>query len=402
MEGKEGVIRNLKRQVAEGRRGWGEAVRELEQLEERWSAQRGEGEQGEEGIKVLALEEVVQKLTEELEKRVLAEKEGRKAREEETEGLRKEVGRLRVEVRDGEIRLRHARVGLSEAEGEVERVREGERREKEDKERVVREKEEARRRGREEAVERERVVALLREEVAVLQHQMVGEGGRDEEVERRVEVVKEESRLEVGIVREQLAEAEATVLHLRSENQALQSSYAASQSSTTQHRQQLEHTLLDVQSSLSRTIAELSSLQQTNSSLTDELESTTQRLELVEKELDRLSDEMTLKDDKLALQTSAWEEHQLGMARLLQSVGTMEEEAQAKAVRLSEMDEARREAEKLVEDRDRRLTESETELSARIKKNEGLVDECNRLKETVAALRRGSADREGESSRVER
>lgn len=400
VEGKEAVIRNLKEQVEEGRRGWREAVRELEEMEgARLLSTTSVGEEGEERIKIEALEEVVERLTEELEKRVASERELRRGREEEVEQLRRELGRAKVEVRDGEIRLRHARIGLSEAEEAAAKAREGERVALEEKERVVKEKDEARRKGREEALERERVVAMLREEVAVLQHQQNGEGSRDEEVERRVEVVKEESRLEIGIVKEQLAEVEATVIHLRSENQALQSSHASFEYSSTQHRQQLEHSLLDAQSSLSRTTAELASLQQFKAAVDEELDSTQQRLELVEKELDRLSDEMTLKDDKLTLQTSAWEEHQVGMARLMESVGTMEEEAQAKARELSElkaqMDEARREAEKLVEDRDRRLTESETQLSARIKKNEALVDECNRLKETVATLRKGSADREG-------
>ncbi|ORY85953.1 hypothetical protein BCR35DRAFT_302553 [Leucosporidium creatinivorum] len=412
VEGKEMVIRNLKQQVEEGRRGWREAVRELEEIEAARSraGDRGEGVgegDGEEArLKLEALEEVVERLTEELEKRTSGEKAQRRAREEEVEGLRRELGRAKVEVRDGEIRLRHARIGLAEAEEGACKAREGERSAVEERERVVREKEEVRRKSREEAMERERVVAMLREEVAVLQHQQNGEGNRDEEVERRMEVVREEKRLEIQIVKDQLAEVEATVLSLRSENHALQSSYAALELSSSQHRQELQHALLDAQSSLSRTTSELTSLQHSKAAIEEELDSTQQRLELVEKELDRLSDEMTLKDDKLALQTSAWEEHQIGMARLMESVGKMEEEAQVKAVELSvlkeQMDEARREAEKLVEDRDRRLTESETQLSARIKKNEALVDECNRLKETVAALRRGSADREVKYARLKK
>lgn len=405
VERKDLMIVNLRKQKEEVEQAWRETLGEVEEWERRGGpgAERGGEQVEQERVKLEALEEVVERLTDELEKRTKVDRAQRRVREEESEALRRELGRVKTEVRDGEIRLRHAKIGQAEAEELGNAAREEARTAVEEKETLVREKEEARRRTREEALERERVIAMLREEVAVMAAARSGgeEKERDEEVERRVEQARSDVRQEVELVREQLDECEATIVTLREENRTLHSSLASLTANSTQQRQALDLALIDARSDLARLQEDLTSTQRAKSAVDEELATTQERLEAIEVELDRLGDEARLKDDKLALQTSAWEEHQAGMARLMESVSKMEEEGQVKTLEVAQLKEelrqAKEEAETLLEDRDRRLTESETALSSRIAKNEALVEGCNRLKETVNTLRRGSADREGGS-----
>lgn len=402
VERKDRVISNLREQKDEVEQAWREALEEVEEWERRGGASaQADGGAQQDKVKLEALEEVVERLTDELEKRTAVDRAQRRAREEEADTLRKELTRARNEVRDAEIRLRHAKIGQAEAEEAAARAREEGAAASEEKATLVREKEEQRKKSREEALERERVIAMLREEVAMASSDAGGDDReRDAEVERKVEQARLDARQEVELVREQVADYESIIAALREENRALQSSVTALSTSSTQQRQALDLTLLDARSDINRLQLELTSAQQAKAAVDEELESTQQRLEAVEVELDRLSDAAQIKDDKLALQTAAWEDHQAGMARLMNSIARLEEESQSKVKELrrmeQEMEQARREADTLLEDRDRRLTESETALSSRIAKNEALVEECNRLKETVQNLRRGSADREGE------
>lgn len=269
-------------------------------------------------------------------------------------------------------------------------------------EEVKKERDDARSRLRYELVERDRVIAALRSEIASRDAVAAGEVGstsRDLEVERQMDEVRLEAAKELNLVNDQLAGQADTISHLREHHRAVREELAAVSLSAQQQHHAFDLELVDAHAEVARLREELIEMERNRTATQDDLDETQERLEAVEQEMDRLVDEGRIKDDKLQLQSAAWEEHQSGMAQLMESIVKNESDAASKTRALKAAEEElaalRSETNVLIEDRDRRLTEAETSLSSRIAKNEALVDECNRLKESIHHLRRQSADREG-------
>lgn len=399
------VIDNLREQKAEVDSAWRTALGEVEAWEVSASGSQLETVSDQKRLRHEALQEVIANLTDELERRTKADRSQRLERDKEVDELRRETGRAQSGVRDAEIRLRHAQ--FSQAEAEEERRAANAKFEAIEAERdaVRKERDDARSKLRNELIERDRLIAELRLEVATaaatgsVVRAAIDGSGRDK-LERQITQARQEAAQDLELFKAQLAESYEAMEALREEHRSQRERDANLIASLRTTNDQVTNELLEAIATANRLEWERDDAMCAKEQLQAELGSVQDRLESVEIELGRLKDEMTVQEDKLQLQASAWTEHQAGMADLLNSIAKMEADAVLRADELLKAKEdarrAQRESNVLVHDRDRRLAEVETALSSRIAKNEALVEECNRLKESVTNLRRQSADRERE------
>lgn len=395
LERKDRMIANLRAQNAETDAAWRGALDDVADFE----AQLAERDQ--DRIRQSVLADVVEKLTTELERRTKADKERARERKSEIERFRIEAVRAREDARDAAIRLRHALASQEDAEraqkealtqvGDVERELDD----------VRRQRDEARSRLGHELIERDRVIAALRIELDELKEDGKAKvssrpaGTSDaEEVER----AKGTANKDLDIVKEQLVEYGHAMATLREDHRNVLEELTATKNSAGQERKSLEAALLDAQTMVSRLELEYDAVLQGRESARVALRSVQDRLEVAEVDLSRTKDELRIKDDKLQSQIGASREHQAGVDNLLASIAKMESDALSRANELHQAqdDAARvqRELEILMQDRDDRLAELEASFSLSKTQNETLIQECTRLKESVATLRRQSADRD--------
>ncbi|KAM0786142.1 hypothetical protein ACM66B_006950 [Microbotryomycetes sp. NB124-2] len=413
------MVDNLKRQNQDLERALEDARASADRYEDATSSAR---DVVKEQDKRQALQDVVDRLTTELETRIKLDKQRRKDQSRELESLRETLTRLKSDVRDSDIRLRHAQVGQADADEQRNHLKAVSEGLAAQVEALKKERDEARAHMRDEVIERDRTISMLRIELAGQQQSTLSPASRATD-QRQLGEAQRQMVETVDRLRQQLVESDSILAELRDENQSLQSDLADLRESALHDQRQLEDEIVDTRSELARARQSLLDSDHVLSRTQDELDETKDRLETAELELERLNDESKLRASKIQMQESAWNEHQSEMANLLESISKLEDETAVKDKQLrqarQELQDVRDEMDNLLEARDVRLNEVETALSARIAKNEALVAECNRLaakasqdealsaetkqlKETVAALRKQSADREVKYQRLKK
>ncbi|KAK4048406.1 hypothetical protein OIV83_004752 [Microbotryomycetes sp. JL201] len=359
-----------------------------------------------------ALQDIVDRLTNELETRIKIDKQRRKEQTRELETLRETVTKLKSDARDGDIRLRHAHVGQADAEEQRDYFKAMVEALTAQVEALKKDRDDTRSQMRDEVIDRDRTISMLRIELAGRQQSTLSPVSRALD-QRQLDEAQKQLVETVDRLRHQIIESEATVTELREENQSLKSDLTSVRESALHDQRQLEDELVDTRSELARARQSLIDADCTISKTRDELEETRDRLETIELELERLGDESKMRASKIQMHESAWNEHQSGMANLLESIAKMEDELASKDKQLREarqdLDGLRNEMDQILQARDVKLYEVETALSAKLTENETLVADCdrlgaklsqaeallaetNRLKETVATLRKQSAD----------
>ncbi|KAK4052326.1 hypothetical protein OIO90_004407 [Microbotryomycetes sp. JL221] len=414
------IIANLKAQVTELEQAWEDACETVKTLE---TSHTKSPNMSREHEKRQALQDVVDKLSTELETRTRLDKQRRKQQEVELASLHKDVTKLKSIVRDTDIRLRHAQVGQAEADDQRDHFKTVVEKLTEENELLRREREQARSHARDQIIDRDRTISMLRIELAGAHVSASPAPDRQTKIVGQLEEAQKQLTETVDRLREQLSDADFQSASLRDDNRNLQTELADLRQSALHDQRQLEDVIVESRADAARLRQSLIDAERVATSTRDELDATRDRLETVELELERLGDDSKLKEDKIHMQRSAWDEHQTVMADLLESIARLESETATKEAQLSqlrqELQDARRDMHNMVEARDRHLQETETALSAKIAKNEALVAECNRLgakvaqhdglqsecarlRETVATLQKHSADREVKYQRMKK
>ncbi|GAA5933473.1 hypothetical protein JCM1841_001326 [Sporobolomyces salmonicolor] len=408
VEHKDAMVRNLKGQVDEARR----EVEEVERIAVEWErhARDASGCSGDaaaaerERKKVAALEETVQLLADELETRLRDDRSARHRLELELERTRADLTRRANEVRDGEIRLRHARAGQKQAEEDCEALRRREEVAREDGERLKREMEVLRARWRADAEERERGTQRLREELhaggarPALNGGQEGEDRIEREVRRRVDDTRRAAEREAEVVKHELVLRDSALADLREQNRLAREEVARLQHAATQDRQQAELAFADMASTLAAREDELAELRDAQASTQDELDEALVKLDDAAVGHDRLVKALQATEAELVQQQEQCATALSAMRDLENAVSRIEAESSAKDVELgkvrTELEAQSRESENVLEKRDRVLAESEKQVGRMRKELEAVRKEKERLSELVAKLKRDSADRE--------
>ncbi|KAJ8291929.1 hypothetical protein OF846_004715 [Rhodotorula toruloides] len=405
VEHKDAMVANLKRQVQEARA----EAKEIERLALEWEDQALRAKEGEsvkqDEKKIAALEETVSLLADELETRVRDDRALRQALEADLERLRHELDARTAEVREGEIRLRYARIAQEEAEEARDALRDQVEREKSRREEVEREKNEVKARWAFDVEERDNACARLREEIEHLKLTSPGNRGSvfdqaqvEEEVERRVASIRQEVDRDVHLARQKLAQRDASVAELRDELRSRREEVDRLARAVQEERQHAELANGDLEAQLQRKEQELEEALGSQALAHEELEATYARLDAAEVERDTAVSAANAKEVELAQQVKQCEAALAAMADLEQAVARVEAEASAKDEQLASLradfEAQRLESADVLAKRDAVLAEAEGE-AGRLKKDlDALQKENNRLSDLVAKLRRDSADRE--------
>ncbi|BGP27439.1 hypothetical protein Rt10032_c15g5419 [Rhodotorula toruloides] len=405
VEHKDAMVANLKRQVQEARA----EAKEIERLALEWEDRALQAREREsvkqDEKKIAALEETVSLLADELETRVRDDRALRQALEADLERLRRELDARLADVREGEIRLRYARIAQEEAEEARDVLRDQVENEKSRREDVEREKDEVRARWAFDVEERDNACARLREEIEHLKSTSPGSRGAvfgeaqvDDEVERRVTSIRQEAHRDIHLARQEVVQRDASVAELRDELRSHREEVDRLTRAVQVERQQAELANADLETMLQRKEQEIEEALGSQALVHEELEATYARLDAAEIERDRAVNAANAKEVELAQQVKQCEVALAAMADLEQAVARIEAEACAKDEQLArlraEIEGQRMESADVLAKRDAVLSEAEGE-AGRLKKDlEALQKENNRLSDLVAKLRRDSADRE--------
>ncbi|EGU11427.1 Cell wall surface anchored protein [Rhodotorula toruloides ATCC 204091] len=408
VEHKDAMVANLKRQVQEARA----EAKEIERLALEWEdralhAREGESVKQDEK-KIAALEETVSLLADELETRMRDDRALRQAFEADLERLRRELDARTAEVREGEIRLRYARIAQDEAEEARDALRDQVEREKSRRAEVERERNEVKARWAFDVEERDNACARLREEIEHLKATSPSARGAvfdeaqvAEEVERRVASIRQEADRNVHLARQELAQRDASVADLRDELRSHRDEVDRLTRAVQEERQHAELANADLEALLQRKEQELEEALGSQALAHEELEATYARLDAAEVERDNAVNAVNAanaKEVELAQQIKQCEAALAAMADLDQAVARIEAEASAKDEQLASLradfEAQRLESADVLAKRDAVLAEAECEASILKKDLEALQKENNRLSDLVAKLRRDSADRE--------
>ncbi|GAA5891619.1 hypothetical protein JCM8208_007343 [Rhodotorula glutinis] len=407
VEHKDAVIRTLKEQVGETR----SELKEVEQLALAWeeralrsgpSAATAPPPPSARKTSA-ALEETVQLLADELETRVREDRALRDDLEAELARARAELARKVHDVRDGEIRLRHAHAALEQADDEREAMKREVELGEERRAEVVRERDELRSRWAVDIEQREQALARLRDEIHELRELGQGARGLDDEavereVQRRVDAVQAESQREAQLVRHELVQRDAALADLRDQLRAQRDESDRLGRAVQEERQHAELAHADMADTLSAKESELEEVLRDHDALQQDLDEACARIEAAELERDRLAEAARAKDGELAEQVAQCQTALAAMADLEAAVVRIEAEAAAKEAQLAqvhkELASARRESADVLEKRDQVLAESEKQAGKARKELDALQKENNRLNDLVGKLRRDSADRE--------
>ncbi|KAL8278183.1 hypothetical protein RQP46_009356 [Phenoliferia psychrophenolica] len=417
IERKDRVLRSLQQEKEEAEAFSQVAFKEAAEWER--AARHGALASDPSRAKLEALEDLVERLTDELETRTALDDRNRQKLEDEAAIARVDLQAARSDVRDGEIRLRHARASQAEAEAMRSRV-ERERDELsehlattlEDAQQFQRERDDLRARLRRELEDRDETILNLRAELA--ERPEAGSGHHpevsDAEVERRVEEARTAALREAAVVRADLeaqvqhahAQAEA-VAELRHQNRVLREEIALAKEAERQQHSEAELARLEARTEVGRLRVELSEANRARKALSEDLEELHGRIEAVQADKDR---QLEAVQRELEKHRTAWQESRGAQDELLNSIAIIEADAAKSHVALQtahgDLEALRRETNALLDDRDRRLTESQTALASKRAKMDSLVEECTRLKELVGALRRGSSERDDKISRLQK
>ncbi|BGP35146.1 hypothetical protein JCM10296v2_006976 [Rhodotorula toruloides] len=405
VEHKDAMVANLKRQVQEARA----EAKEIERLALEWEERAVHARDGASGKqdekKIAALEETVSLLADELETRVRDDRALRQALEADLERFRRELDARTGAVREGEIRLRYARIAQEEAEEARDALRDQVEREKSRREEVEKEKNEVRARWAFDVEERDNACARLREENEYLKATSPSSRGTvfdkaqgEQEVERRIASIRQEVDRDAHLARQELAQRDALVAELRDELRSHRDEVDRLTRAVQEERQHAELANADLEAQLQRKEQELEEALGSQAIAHEELEATYARLDAAEVERDNAVGAANAKEVELAQQVKQCEAALTAMADLEQAVARIEGEALAKDEQLASLradfEAQRLENADVLAKRDAVLAEAEGE-AGRLKKDlEALQKENNRLSDLVAKLRRDSADRE--------
>ena len=327
--------------------------------------------------------------------------------EAELARARADLARKVHDVRDGEIRLRHAHAALEQADDERAAIKREVELDEERRAEVVRERDELRSRWAIDVEQREQALARLRDEVHELR--ALGESGRgldaeavEREVQRRVDAAQADAQREAQLVRHELVQRDAALADLRDQLRAQREETDRLAGAVQAERQHAELAHADMADILAAKESELDEVLRDHDALQQDLDEACARIEAAELERDRLAEAARSKDGELAEQVAQCQTALAAMADLEAAVVRIEAEAAAKDAQLAqahkELASARRESADVLEKRDRVLAESEKQAGRTRKELEALQKENNRLNDLVGKLRRDSADREGASS----
>ncbi|GAA5827805.1 hypothetical protein JCM11251_007681 [Rhodosporidiobolus azoricus] len=410
VEHKEKMVDNLKRQVEQAR----EEAREVEQLaldwEERFrqattsfspaasfapTTDTPSASSRHDRKKILALEETIQLLADELETRVQEDRAHRHRLEVELDETRADLMQRVRDVKEGEIRLRYAQEEALRAVEEGRRAREEEGSAKEEVEGL-------RARWAVEVEERDTAVRQLRDELLDLkQHgtsQPADEADIEKEVARRVAVALEELARETALVKHEVVQRDAALASLRDSSRQQRDEIDRLAYAVQTERQQAELAHTDLTAALEAREEELLQAQEGQVAAQEEADEALVRLESAEIERDRMGDAVRTKEEQLAQQVEQNASALEAMAELETHVQRIESDLAAKADGLrrvrKEMEQQKREAEDVLEKRDRVLAETEKAAGRAKRELEQVQKENNRLNDLVGKLRRDSADRE--------
>ncbi|GAA5964174.1 hypothetical protein JCM3765_005367 [Sporobolomyces pararoseus] len=416
------MVENLKRQVQSARK----EVQEVERIALEWQQCQQQKQESEtksttddsrerrerERRKVAALEETVQLLADELDTRLKENGVGRKRIEGELERTRAELIKRSNEVRETEIRLRHAKANQAQTEEEIRIRRDREETAIEEARASKREVELLRARWQAEAEDRDRTTQRLREELLELKQnsrtpssslsESQIESRIEKEVARRVEEAQREVEKDQSIVKQELVLRDKALAELRAQLLSVQEEAHQTRGISQEDRQQAELALADLQLQLSTKEEEASRLREANSELQDELDETIVKLEDASIDRERLIRLLETKEVELAQQQDQCDTAISAMRDLEDAVTRFETEA---AVKESQLAKLKKEVElqaSVLEKREGVLAESEKQLS-RLRKERGALEaEKEKAVAFAEKLKRDSADREIRVSKLKK
>jgi len=405
------MVENLKRQVKNAR----QEVEEVEKIAIEWqerqrlkeeepttndSAERKERDRR----KVAALEETVQLLADELDTRLRENGVGRKRIEGELERTRVELMRRSQEVRETEIRLKHAKASQAQAEEEIGISREREEAAVEEARSSKKEVDMLRGRWQADAEDRDRTTQRLREELLELKENqgistMSGplvEERIEKEVSRRFEEAKHKLETEHSVVKQELLLRDQALAELRIQLRSAQEEARQTRGISQEDRQQAELALVDLQAQVSTKEEEIAQLREANSELQDELDETVVKFEDASIDRDRLIRLLETKEAELAQQQDQCDTAISAMRDLEEAVVRFESEAALKETQLGKLKKELELQTSVLEKREGVLAESERHVS-KLRKERGILEaEKDKAVAFAEKLKRDSADRESE------
>ncbi|GAA6007537.1 hypothetical protein JCM11491_004199 [Sporobolomyces phaffii] len=404
------MVENLKRQVVAARHEV-EEVERIALLEARTRLREAQHddtdrerrrERERERGKVTALEETVRLLADELDTRLKEGAVGRRKLEREVERTRAELVRTSNELRETEVRLRHAERGQSRAEDEARTHREkGERATEAARESgsVVNRLKAA---WQSEVEERDRAVERLRQEVLHLKEDPTRRQELDtdhaarieEEVRRRVDDAKREFERQSLSVKHELVVRDEALAQLRLE--LARSEEEANRSRGTGHinAQQAELAEAEFQTRLAEKDEQLQQLRDAKSELEDELDEAVVKLEDATIDRDRLVRLLNAKEVELAEQQDQSATAISAMKDLELAVARFERDAASSDTQLAALNTELELRVTELKKRDARLTESDRLVAALAKDKGVLQAERDKAVSLAENLKRDSADRE--------
>lgn len=408
VEQKNAMVANLQRQVEMARA----EAREIEQLALSWE-QRAQQSQSADGTaptrsstdtkKLVALEETVRLLADELETRMREDRSRRRELEKELDRTGAELLQTAAEHRDAVIRLKHITEAQLQADAAMTTLRASEENAVRQKQEAEREREELRARWRVDAEQRDQVVAHLREELADLragQSRAQSDADIEREVRRQVDLAMQDSTRELELAKHDLAQRDALLAELQEQLRVSRDDTDRLTRAVQEERQHAELASADLEGLLSAREQALERATREAAALQEELDDVTARLEAVEAERDRVTNSLESKEAEYAQQTEQTRYTLAAMAELEAAVARVERDLAVKEDELvklrRELAAQKRESDDVLEKRDRVLAEAEREAGRLRKDLESVRGENTRLTELVGKLRLDSADREGE------
>ncbi|GAA5930723.1 uncharacterized protein JCM15063_002440 [Sporobolomyces koalae] len=412
LERKDRIVNHLKQQVVEARREVEHVERiALESHHRRIDVDRANAASERERRKVLALEETARLLADELDTRLRDDSERRRRIDQELCQTRSELNSRIGQVRQGEIRLRHAQANQAKFEAQVKalQISEGDLR---DQVRASREQVElVRTRWQVETEERDRTTRKLRGELFELKQNANHSLGRPEdeiesrielEVQRRVEEVRARYEQETVLVKRELVLRDEALADLRAEIRTANESVLQVQGTVHEDRQQAELARAQAQTQLVAKEEELVRIEEFHSELQDELDETIVKLENSNLDRTRLIQSLDAKEIQLGQQQERCSTAIAAMRELEQAVIRIEAESVEKDAHLERLEKQVELQANTLEQRERVIADSEQQLSQLTRDKTALRSEKDRVVEVAEKLKRDSADREIRISKLKK
>ncbi|KAM0750324.1 hypothetical protein T439DRAFT_381024 [Meredithblackwellia eburnea MCA 4105] len=419
VERRDAMLENMRKQKEES----DALAQSMAQEAEKWERIARAGSDEANCAKLEAFEDLVQHLTVELEERTALDQRGQRKLEEQLHLLQIEAHKARSDVRDGEIRLRHARASQTEAESararmerEVEELKDRLGVSVGDVQQLQRERDDLRLRLRRELEDRDEIILKLRADLATALAK--GEPGNDDtrssaeeaDVDRRVEEARTAALRDVALMRAELeAQAQQAQAHvevvteLKEQVRALREELSHVKEGERKLQASYDIARLDSRTEVNRLRTELGEAQHARKSLTEDLQDLQARFSAVQDDKLHQIEKMQVELEK---HQTTWMDARAANDKLLESAAHLERDAANKANLLKSAEEdlviLRRKMDSMLDDRDRKLSEAQSDLATQIAKIHTLSDECNRLKEVVNSLRKGTNERDERILRLQK